>query len=162
MITPLVSWSLRPSFKTGCKSLVSFVSFVPLFMTSMAHFSMPNSIPMSWLYILTACMRVSNSFSFFANNSMSSCDQLSLYPAVHFLSIWFSGIKAIMNSKGDSASPWKSSLWIFCCQLHSPGLHGLFYEVYDFMWYFVHFEAVYYPAMRNRIICLLVINPGHS
>ena len=36
-----------------------------------------------------------------------SCDQLSLYPAVHFLSMWLSGIMAIMNSKGDRASPWK-------------------------------------------------------
>ena len=32
----------------------------------MAHISMPNSIPISWLYILTACLRVSSSFSFFA------------------------------------------------------------------------------------------------
>ena len=74
-----------------------------------------------------------------------SCDQLSLYPAVHFLSMWFSGIMAIMNSKSDSASPWKMPLWIFVsaillppassswCQFHSPGLHGLFDEVYDFM-----------------------------
>ena len=37
---------------------------LPLFITSMAHFSMPNSIPMSWLYILTACIRVSSSFLF--------------------------------------------------------------------------------------------------
>ena len=35
-----------------------------LFMTSMAHFSIPNSIPMSWLYILTACIRVYNFFHF--------------------------------------------------------------------------------------------------
>ena len=51
------------------------------------------------------------------------CDLLNLYPAVHFLSMWLRGIEAIMNSKGDSASPWKISLWIFfpeafssCCQ----------------------------------------------
>ena len=42
-----------------------------------------------------------------------SCDLLSLYPAVHFLSMWFSGIMAIMNSKGDSASPWKMPLWMY-------------------------------------------------
>ena len=67
-------------------------------------------------------MRVSNSFSFFANAFMSSmlirwfifsCDLLSVYPAAHFLRMWFSGIMAIMNSKGDSASPWKMPLWIF-------------------------------------------------
>ena len=76
----------------------------------------------SWLYILTACGRVSSSFSFFVNSLMSSmyirwlifsCNLLSLYPAVHFLSVWLSGIMTIMNSKGDSASPWKIPLWIF-------------------------------------------------
>ena len=90
-------------------------------MTSMAHFSTPNSIPMPWLYILTACMKVPSSFSFFANNSMSSmyirwwifsCDLLSLYPVMHFLSLWLSGIMDIMNSNGDSASPSKIYLWI--------------------------------------------------
>ena len=48
-----------------------------------------------------------------------------------------SGIMAIMSSKVDSASPWKILLWIIefsyasssCCQLHSPGFHGLFDEV---------------------------------
>ena len=85
--------------------------------------------PMSWLYILTACMRVSSSFSFFANNLILSmyirwlifsCDLLSLYPAVHFLSMWFSGIMAIMNSKGYSAYPWKISLWIFVSAMLLP------------------------------------------
>ena len=85
-------------------------------------FSMTNSIPLSWLHILTACMRVSIYFSFFAKSLMSSmyirwlifsCDLLSLYPAAHFLSMCFSDIMAIMNSKCDSASPWKILLWIF-------------------------------------------------
>ena len=61
-------------------------------------------------------------FHVFANSLMSSmyirwlifsCDPLSLNPAMHFLSMWLSGIMAIMNSKGDSASPWKIPLWIF-------------------------------------------------
>ena len=43
-----------------------------LFITSMAHFSMPNSVPISWLYIIIVCIRVSNSFSFLANSLMSS------------------------------------------------------------------------------------------
>ena len=49
-----------------------------------------------------------------------SCDVLSFYPAVHFLSMWFSGIMAIMNSKGDSASPWKMPLWIFVSAMLLP------------------------------------------
>ena len=33
----------------------------------MTHFSMPNSIPISWLYIHIVCINVTNSFWFFAN-----------------------------------------------------------------------------------------------
>ena len=44
----------------------------PLFITSMVHFSVPNSIPMSWLFILTACIRVFNYFSFLTNSFISS------------------------------------------------------------------------------------------
>ena len=39
-------------------SILSVRCCLPLFSTSMEHFSMPNSIPMPWLYILTACIRV--------------------------------------------------------------------------------------------------------
>ena len=155
-------------------SLPSIRCRLPLFITSMAHFPMLNSIPMSWLYILTVRIRVSRCFSFFANSLMSSMyirwlifsfDLQSLYLSVHFLSIWLRGIMAIMNSKGDSASPWEIPLWIFvsakvfscCCQFNSPGFHGFLDEVYDFMWYFVHFETVYYPALRNHIVCLIII-----
>ena len=60
-----------------------------------------------------------------------------------------SGIVAIMNSNGDSASPWKMPLWVFAsssyCEFRSPGFHGFLDKVYDLMWYFVHFEVVYYP-----------------
>ena len=38
---------------------------LPLFITSMAYFPMPNSISMSWLYILTACIIASSSFLIF-------------------------------------------------------------------------------------------------
>ena len=69
-----------------------------------------------------------------------SYDLLSVYPAAHFLRMWFSGIMAIMNCKGDGESPWKMPLDLCfsyasssCCQVHSPGFHGLFDEVYDFM-----------------------------
>ena len=69
------------------------------------------------------------------------CDPLSLYLAVHFLSMWFSGIIAIMNSWGDSASPWKIPLWIFVsAKLFPPAVistlqvfMGFFDEVYGFV-----------------------------
>ena len=64
---------LYVSFYPSVLILSWFGSFVPsvrcrwpLFISSMAHFSMPNSTSVSWLFILTACIRISSSFSFFA------------------------------------------------------------------------------------------------
>ena len=54
-----------------------------------------------------------------------SCDLLSLYPAVHFLSVGLSGIMAIMNSKGDRASPWKIPLRIYAsAKLLPPAINS--------------------------------------
>ena len=85
---------------------------------------------------------------------------------------------AIMNYIGDIASPWKMPLWIFtsskqrrvelpaggksCCQFHSPGFHGFLDKGYDFIWYFVNFEAVYYLTLRDNTICLFAVNPCHG
>ena len=94
----------------------------PLLIISMANFSTPNSIHMSWLYILTTCMRDSYSFpllgkslmsSMYVRRLMFSCDFISLYSLVHFLSMWLSGIIAMTNSNGDIASPWNIPFWIF-------------------------------------------------
>ena len=60
----ILSWFGSSILSVRCRLL--------LFITSMAHFSIPNSIRMSWLYILTACIRISSSFSFFTNSLMSS------------------------------------------------------------------------------------------
>ena len=75
-------------------------------------------------------------FHFFANILMSSmyirwlifsCDLLSLYPAVLFLSMWLSGIIAIMNSSGDSASLWNIPLWTLAsAKLRSPAINSTF------------------------------------
>ena len=89
---------------------------------------------------------------------------LCWYPIVHFLSMWLSGIIAVVNRNSHCASPWKIPLWIFgSVKLLPPGdINTLqVFMVYDFMWYFVHFEANYNPALGNNIICLFVINPGH-
>ena len=159
-------------------SIPSVICRLPLFITSMAHFSMPNSIPMSWLYILTACLRVSSSFSFFFFFAkclmlsmyirwlIFSCYLLSFYSAVHFLSMWLSGFMAIMNSKGHSPSHWKIPI---SAKLLPPAVSStlhvfmfFFDNIYDVMRYFVQFEAVYYPALWNHVICLFVVNPCHS
>ena len=110
-----------------------------LFLISVAHFSMPNSIPMSWLNILTASIRVSNSFSFLANSLISmyirwvifSCYLLSLYPLVHFRSMWLSGVSAVTNNNGDSASPWNITLWIFA-KLFPPAVNFTLQVSIDF------------------------------
>ena len=101
-----------------------------------AHFSMPNSIPMTWQYILTDCFTVSCSFSFLANGLISSmyirwlifsCDLQSLYPPAHFLSVCLSGIIAITNSKDKSKSPWKVPLGIFTSgKLFFPAVFSTF------------------------------------
>ena len=141
----------------------------PLFITSTAYFSMVNSIRMSWLYILTAGIRVSSSFSFFSNSLMSSmyirwlifsCDLLSLFPAVHFLSTWLSGIIAIMNSNSDSEFPWRIPVWIFASVVNST--FQVFMVFLIMFIYFEHFEAPYYLALRNHIIGPFVVNPDHS
>ena len=76
------SWLIKPdsnmpkylyvSFSRTVLILSSFGSSIPSircrlsrFIPSMAYFSMPNSIPMSGLYILTACIRVLSSFFHF-------------------------------------------------------------------------------------------------
>ena len=41
-----------------------------------------------------------------------SYDLVSLYPAVYCLSKWLSGIITIMNSNGDSVSPWNNIISI--------------------------------------------------
>ena len=53
-------------------SIPSVICRFPLFIISMAHFSMIHSIPISSLHILATCIWISDSFSFLANCLMSS------------------------------------------------------------------------------------------
>ena len=77
LLDSFVLSSFLVSFSPSVRILSCFASSIPsvrcrlpLFIISMAHFSMLNSIPMPWLYIPTECIRVSNSFSFIANSLM--------------------------------------------------------------------------------------------
>ena len=84
-------------------------------------------------------------------------DLASLYLPVHFLSTLFSGIIAITNSNGNSASLWKIPLWIFtsgqlflpAALFDSPVFHYCLDKLYDFVGYLVHFETVYYPTFAG-------------
>ena len=65
-------FSERSDFSWFGSSIPSVRCRFPLLIISMAYFSMPNSILISWLYFLTNSIRVFNSFSFLANSLMSS------------------------------------------------------------------------------------------
>ena len=144
-------------------SIPSVICRLPFFMTSIAHFSMPNSIPTPWLYILTACNCAYSYFSFCVNSLMSSmyikwlifsCDLQSLYPAVPFLGMWLSGIMAIMNSNGDRASPWNIPLWIFLsAKLLPPAVN---YTVQIFMVFSIKFmtSCDFFYVLKHFIIQL--------
>ena len=88
-------------------SIPSVMDHSPLFIISITHFSLPDSIPISWLYIHTGGIRFSNSFTFLVN------DLWSFYPTVHILGMGLSGIIAIKNGNGNIASPWMITLLIF-------------------------------------------------
>ena len=76
--SPFIWWcllSIAPSifyisFSPIVLTFISGICLFPLFIISKVHFSIINSIPVSWLYICIFCIRVSNSFSFFVNRLM--------------------------------------------------------------------------------------------
>ena len=55
-----------------------------------------------------------------------SCAFLSFYPAVHFLSIWLSGIIVITNSNGDRTSHCNIRLWILISYNYNYCNHNYF------------------------------------
>ena len=142
----------------------------------MAHFSVPYFIPISPVYILISCIRIFNYFLFLADSLMPSviifsCDLWSLYSPVHFLSMWLCGIIAITNRNSESVSPWKITLGIFpsaklsfsCgCQFHSPVFFWFLDKLYHLVGYLVHYQVVYYPALRDHIVFPFIINPRYS
>ena len=96
-------------------SIHAIICYFPLFIIGMAYFSMPNSIPISSQDILTACIRVINSF--FLNFWQTvwyhpytivgwffSCYFWSLHPPVFYRIIWLRHIIVIIYSNGDIAS----------------------------------------------------------
>ena len=111
-----------------------YFSFFQLVSISMANFSMSNSIPISWLYILIVGIRVSYSFSIFANRLISSIYirwliNLCLWSVVkvHFLSILLRDIISIKNCNGENASLRKIPLWIFIfVKLFPPTINSSF------------------------------------
>ena len=144
----------------------SYISFVIccFFGLHFQHdtFYMLISTSVSSLYILTACNRASITFSFLIHNLMSSmnirwsivsCNSWSLYPPVHFLSIWrWVATWLIINSNSDSASPWNISYYIFTLVKRFPHavistlqvFHFIFDNLYDFPGHLAHYPVLWY------------------
>ena len=139
---------------------------------------MLNSIPISWLYILTVYIRVFNSFSFFCKqfDVIHVIEVVDFFPTIMKLVSastfpkceWLSGIIAITTNNDDRASPRKFPLWIFSSvKLFLPVSsslvsHCIFDKLHDFTRYLVHLDTVYIPALCDYIICLFVVNLSHS
>ena len=64
--------SKRNDISGSYTSLLSVISIFPPLLVSMVYFSIPNSIPISWMYIIIACIRVPSWFSFLSNCFISS------------------------------------------------------------------------------------------
>ena len=123
----------------------SIIRRLLLLIINVVHFSMPNSIPITWLYIAIVFIRVSISVLFFANSLIKhikwlifSGDFVNLHPSVHFLIMWLSGFIAIINSNGESASPWKipsglSPLLKFYLLLSIPLFNCYYYYYYYYL-----------------------------
>ena len=87
-----------------------------LFIISILLLSIPNFILMSTLKILTVCIRISNSFLFWAKKVYIikwfnfSWDFLNLNHSLDFLTIKFNGIITTRNNTRNSDSPGR-----YCC-----------------------------------------------
>ena len=94
-----------------------------------------------------------------------SWDLLISYPAVHFLRMWLSGIMAITNSNGDSASP---LIWIFTsAKLFPPAVNSTLQVCMVFSINCTTWSGILYIFDRvvsssgDHIISLFVVNPGY-
>ena len=98
------------------RSISSVKCRFPLFIISMAHFSLLNSIPILLLYILTVCIWVSNSLSFLANSSISSLYIKTLINHLYLLR----GIRLCISWECDWVP--SSLLQIIKVTVHLPGI----------------------------------------
>ena len=91
--------------------------------------------------------------SMYIKGFIFSCDLVSLYPPVHFLSMWLSGIIAIININGDSASPRIIVLWIFVsAKLFLPVIYSTLQVFILFSIKFIIFSSDILHIFRQFII----------
>ena len=147
-------------------SISSVIRCFLLFIISMAHITMPNSIPISYCISSLPVLGFPNLFTFFVNSLMSSiniwwsifsCDSWSTWTSLlkivivvgHRPGRYFSGFLP-----QQSFSPW--------CLFDSPVFHYIFHELHDFTRYLVNFMTVYYEAMWEHIIWIFWMNPLYN
>ena len=104
------------------------------------------------LYILIICIRVSISFSIFANGLMSSIfirrsifsrDLVNLLLLMPFLSIWLSGI--IINNNGEKAFFWTITFWMFIsAKVFPPAVNSTFKFLMTSVKNFMTFSDILY------------------
>ena len=163
-------------FSWFCSSIPTVICRFPLLIISMSHFYMQNFIPISWLHITIACIRVSSYFSFLSNSLIPSmyiwwfvfsCDLVSLKPPIYFLCMRSSLLQIIMviaHLPGiyiSGFSPQLSFFLLLLIQLHRF-FNGFLDKLFDFFGYLVRFKTVYYSVLRDHIVFLFALNRCYS
>ena len=116
---------------------------------------MPISIPMSWLYILPACISFEFVFIFGKQFDVVHVHYMfdlflrftKFVSAENFLSIWLNVLIAIINSNGDRASPWNIFLGIFVSAKLFPPAANSTLQVFMF-----YFDKVYILHILRQFI----------
>ena len=137
-------------------SIPSVIYHFPLLIISRAHFLC--QIPSLYSDCISSllALRFTILFSFLGNGLMSSmyiswlifsCYSRNLYLPMHFQNTWLSGINAITNSNGDSATTWNIPLWIFTSAKLYPPLQFFMVFLNELYWLRV-FKTVNYPALN--------------
>ena len=146
-------------------SFSSIICRVSLLIVSMAHFSISNSIPISWLYILPTCIRISNFFFHFLQTIWCRGGWFFLWlvkflytPAFLKYKIEWHHRYYNSNGNGNYASVWKIPFLIFTSvKLLTPAVRSTlqFCMVFSITFISCTFLSVYYRALQDQILCFL-------
>ena len=126
-------------------SIISVICRFPLFLICLVHFSMLNSIPMSWLYILTANIRVSNSFLFWPTVWYCPCTlgnwsfpTISICLCLSWVIIYY-----VLRVLYTRISWWSfTGVWVTASLLKSLGLFSVFLPI-STMLKFYNFSSLF-------------------
>ena len=124
-------------------SNIPSICYFPQFIINVAYFSMQNSIPITWLYTLTACIRVSNPF--FHVWQTVSCPCSWFFLVIYEVSKECNSVASSILQIGIVIM--QTPFWILTSaklfpgfQFHNPVFQGFHDKLYDFVAYLVYFE----------------------